>query len=157
MCLGVVGCGAENFAVVGVGFDEKRAVHLQKAKAVVVCANGAETPRLLLLSANKQFPNGLANSSGIVGKYLMFNSGGVVTGQFEHPLNDYKGYAVSRVLHDFYELDPQKVVVKLEVNNPDLSRVDEIGYVDLMPGGGHGTAGCSNVSWIELYATPRKR
>src|SRR5207244_3258560 len=49
------------------------------------------------------------NSSGIVGKYLMFNSGGVVTGQFEHPLNDYKGYAVSRVLHDFYELDPQKV------------------------------------------------
>src|SRR5258705_13624055 len=39
----------------------------------------------------------------------MFNSGGVVTGQFEHPLNDYKGYAVSRVLHDFYELDPQKV------------------------------------------------
>jgi hypothetical protein len=39
----------------------------------------------------------------------MLNSGGVVTGQFEHPLNDYKGFAVSRVLHDFYELDPQKV------------------------------------------------
>src|SRR5437762_13865262 len=48
-------------------FDEKRDVHGQKAKAVVVCANGAETPRLLLLSANKQFPNGLANSSGVVG------------------------------------------------------------------------------------------
>ena len=90
-------------------FDEKRNTHLQRAKAVVVCANGAETPRLLLLSANKQFPDGLANSSGIVGKYLMLNSGGVVTGQFEHPLNDYKGFAVSRVLHDFYELDPQKV------------------------------------------------
>src|ERR1700746_2087047 len=66
-------------------FDEKRNTHLQKAKAVVVCANGAETPRLLLLSANKQFPNGLANSSGIVGKYLMLNSGGVVTGLFENP------------------------------------------------------------------------
>jgi choline dehydrogenase-like flavoprotein len=90
-------------------FDEKRNTHLQKAKAVVVCANGAETPRLLLLSANKQFPDGLANSSGLVGKNLMFNSGGVVTGVYEHPLNDYKGYCVSRVLHDFYELDPQKV------------------------------------------------
>jgi choline dehydrogenase-like flavoprotein len=90
-------------------FDEKRNTHLQKAKAVVVCANGAETPRLLLLSANKQFPNGLANSSGLVGKYLMLNSGGTVTGLFEHPLNDYKGYCVSRVLHDFYELDPRKV------------------------------------------------
>ncbi len=90
-------------------FDEKRNIQLQKAKAVVVCANGAETPRLLLLSANKQFPNGLANSSGIVGKHLMLNSGALSVGVFEHPLNDYKGFAVSRVFHDFYELDPQKV------------------------------------------------
>ncbi|HXN25057.1 MAG TPA: GMC family oxidoreductase [Candidatus Dormibacteraeota bacterium] len=90
-------------------FDKQRNAHLQRAKAVVVCANGAETPRLLLLSANKQFPNGLANSSGLVGKYLMLNSYAEALGLFEHPLNDYKGYAVSRVLHDFYELDPQKV------------------------------------------------
>jgi choline dehydrogenase-like flavoprotein len=90
-------------------FDQKRNVHLQKAKAVVVCANGAETPRLLLLSANKQFPNGLANTSGLVGKYLMLNSGGISFGVFDQPLNDYKGFAVSRILHDFYELDPQKV------------------------------------------------
>jgi len=69
-------------------------------------------------------------------------------------------FVVSEVTFDdqrWFELDPEKVVVKLEVNNPDLSRVDEIGYVDLMPGGGHGTAGCTNVSWIEVYATPRKR
>ncbi len=90
-------------------FDEKRNVQFQKAKAVIVCANGAETPRLLLLSANKQFPNGLANSSGLVGKYLMLNSGGISLGVFDQPLNDYKGFAVSRILHDFYELDPQKV------------------------------------------------
>src|SRR5258708_33041869 len=96
---------ANGRAVGAVYFDEKRSTHLQKAKALVVCANGAETPRLLSLSANKQFPNGLANSSGIVGKNLMFNSGGVVTGQVEHALNDYKGYAVSRELDDFYELD----------------------------------------------------
>jgi choline dehydrogenase-like flavoprotein len=90
-------------------FDDKKNTHLQKAKAVILCANGAETPRLLLLSANKQFPNGLANSSGYVGKHLMLNSNSGVTAQFEHPLNDYKGVATSRVLHDFYELDPQKV------------------------------------------------
>jgi choline dehydrogenase-like flavoprotein len=90
-------------------FDKDKNPHLQKAKAVVLCANGAETPRLLLLSANKQFPNGLANSSGVVGKNLMLNSGAISVAQFEHPLNDYKGFAVSRILHDFYELDPQKV------------------------------------------------
>jgi choline dehydrogenase-like flavoprotein len=90
-------------------FDEQRNTHLQKAKAVIVAANGAETPRLLLLSASKQFPDGLANSSGLVGKYLMFNSNSRVEGVFEHPLNDYKGFAASRTIHDFYELDPQKV------------------------------------------------
>lgn len=90
-------------------FDERKNTHLQRAKAVVVSANGAETPRLLLNSANKEFPNGLANSSGLVGKYLMFNSNARCVGLFEHPLNDYKGFADSRVLHDFYELDAQKV------------------------------------------------
>jgi choline dehydrogenase-like flavoprotein len=100
---------ANGRATGAVYFDEKRNAQRQKAKAVVVCANGAETPRLLLLSANNQFPDGLANSSGMVGKHLMFNSGALSVGVFEHPLNDYKGFAVSRILHDFYELDPDKV------------------------------------------------
>lgn len=100
---------ARGRAVGALYFDEKRATHLQRAKAVIVSANGAETPRLLLLSANKQFPGGLANSSGIVGKNLMVNTNAIALGVFEHPLNDYKGFAVSRVLHDFYELDAQKV------------------------------------------------
>ncbi len=90
-------------------FDEQKNTHLQKARAVVISANGAETPRLLLLSANQQFPSGLANSSGLVGKYLMLNSAAIVFGLFDELLNEYKGFAVSRVLHDFYELDPQKV------------------------------------------------
>jgi len=100
---------ARGRAVGAVYFDEKKNVHLQKAKAVIVSANGAETPRLLLLSASKQFPNGLANSSGYVGKNLMLNSGGISLGLFDEQLNDYKGFAVSRILHDFYELDAQKV------------------------------------------------
>jgi choline dehydrogenase-like flavoprotein len=90
-------------------FDAQRNTQLQKAKSVIVCANGAETPRLLLLSANKQFPNGLANSSGVVGKNLMLNSGAISMAVFDEPLNDYKGFAVSRILHDFYELDAQKL------------------------------------------------
>ena len=69
-------------------------------------------------------------------------------------------FVVSEVTFEdqrWFELDPMKVVVLKEVGNPDLSRVDEVGFVDLMPGGGHGFAGCSNVSWIEVYANPRKR
>jgi choline dehydrogenase-like flavoprotein len=89
-------------------FDAKRNTHLQKAKAVLLCANGAETPRLLLLSVSNQFPSGLANSSGLVGKYLMLNTAANAFAVFDEPLNDYKGFCVSRIIHDFYELDPAK-------------------------------------------------
>lgn len=59
----------------------------------------------------------------------------------------------------WFKLDPDKVSTSVEVKNPDLSKVDEIGYVDLMPGGGHGFAGWVNVSVVELYAkaVPRAR
>ena len=33
----------------------------------------------------------------------------------------------------------------------DLSKVDEVGFVDLTPGSGHGFGGFSNVGWIEVY------
>jgi choline dehydrogenase-like flavoprotein len=80
----------------------------QKAKAVVLCANGAETPRLLLMSANARHPDGLANSSGFVGRNLMHNTHAGANAVFEHPLNDYKGVQVTRIIHDFYETDEKR-------------------------------------------------
>lgn len=78
----------------------------QRARAVVVCANGSETPRLLLQSASPGFPDGLANGSGVVGKNLMFNGYSSASALFEHPVNAYKSVPATRVIHDFYELDP---------------------------------------------------
>ncbi len=89
-------------------FDAAKKEHFQRAKAVVLCANGAESPRLLLLSKSNQFPNGLANSNGLVGKYLMFDTGAFSGGVFEHPLNEFKSIEVTRVLHDFYDADPKR-------------------------------------------------
>jgi len=79
----------------------------QRAKAIILAANGAETPRLLLMSKSNRFPNGLANSSGLVGKYLMFNTDPMCGGLFEHELNGYKSIEVTRILQDFYEVDPK--------------------------------------------------
>jgi choline dehydrogenase-like flavoprotein len=89
-------------------FDRQRRERFQRARAVVVCANGAETPRLLLMSANPRFPHGLANSSGLVGKYLMFNYNSRANGVFEHELNEHKSVQVTRVVHDFYNTDPKR-------------------------------------------------
>ena len=80
----------------------------QKARTVILSANGAETPRLLFLSESSRSPNGLANSSGIVGKYLMGNAHSVTQAAFEHPLNEFKSVQVTRIVHDFYENDPSR-------------------------------------------------
>jgi choline dehydrogenase-like flavoprotein len=89
-------------------FDDQKREIFQKAKVVVLSANGTETPRLLLLSSSTRFPNGLANSSGIVGKYLMSGNGGGATGLFEHPLNEYKGCVTGAAILDYVPNDTQK-------------------------------------------------
>jgi choline dehydrogenase-like flavoprotein len=89
-------------------FDLDKKEHFQPARAVVLSANGAETARLLLNSTSSRFPQGLANSSGLVGKHLMFNQGSGVQGIFEHELNEYKSVQVTRILHDFYDSDPKR-------------------------------------------------
>jgi choline dehydrogenase-like flavoprotein len=88
--------------------DKDGVEHAQKTKAVVLSANGAESSRLLLMSASSQHPDGLANSSGYVGRNLMYNQHALAIGVYEHPLNDYKGVQVSRVIHDFYEADEKR-------------------------------------------------
>ncbi len=52
-----------------------------EADTFVVAAQAVETSRLLLMSKNDEFPNGLANNSGNVGRNLVFSGGGVGSGQ----------------------------------------------------------------------------
>ncbi len=51
------------------------------ARAVVLAASGCETARIMLNSKSTQFPDGIANSSGLVGKYIMDTIGTGVLGQ----------------------------------------------------------------------------
>jgi choline dehydrogenase-like flavoprotein len=99
---------AQGRATGAIYFDANKREIFQRAKAVMVCANGAETARLLLLSKSKRFPQGLANSSGLVGTHLMWDTGALAMGLFEHPLNEYKGIQVTRVIHDYYKADPKR-------------------------------------------------
>lgn len=88
-------------------FDKDKKEVVQRAKAVVLCANGAETPRLLLMSKSNRFPDGLANSSGYVGKNFMFNGGATSNAEFAHEINGHKGPVVTRITHELFELDPK--------------------------------------------------
>jgi choline dehydrogenase-like flavoprotein len=55
--------------------------HHAAARVVVLAASACESVRILLNTKNAQFPNGLANSSGKVGRYLMDTVGSSVSGQ----------------------------------------------------------------------------
>jgi choline dehydrogenase-like flavoprotein len=88
-------------------WEEDGTMQAQRAKAVVLSANGAETPRLLFLSESERFPDGLGNSSGMVGRNLMFNGSSRAAGLFEHPINAHKSIPTTRVIHDWYSIDPK--------------------------------------------------
>jgi choline dehydrogenase-like flavoprotein len=89
-------------------FDADKREVFQKAKAVVLSANGSESARLLLLSKSSRFPDGLANSSGVVGKYLMVGGGAGANALFEHELNDYKGVISGAGIVDYVPSDPKR-------------------------------------------------
>jgi choline dehydrogenase-like flavoprotein len=89
-------------------FDANKREVFQRAKAVVLSANAGESARLLLMSKSARFPDGLANSNGIVGRYLMLGNGANASGLFEHPLNDYKGVVTGAGIVDYVASDPKR-------------------------------------------------
>jgi gluconate 2-dehydrogenase alpha chain len=83
----------------GVGYvDAHGARHEVSARVVVVAGGAWETPRLLLRSE-------VANSSGLVGRYLMYHFQTFVVGRFPFPLHGYRGRAVTHVHDDHMIID----------------------------------------------------
>jgi choline dehydrogenase-like flavoprotein len=74
------------------------------ARVVILAAHALETPRILMLSANATFPEGLANSSGMVGRNLMSHPTWQVFGTFDQPINAFKGMQMGHVMvQDYYQ------------------------------------------------------
>jgi choline dehydrogenase-like flavoprotein len=88
--------------------DENGAMRRQRAKLVAVAANSIETPRLLLLSASAMFPDGLANSSGHVGRNYMRHLTGSTFAQFDEPVNMFRGETMAGVIADEAPNDPDR-------------------------------------------------
>ena len=83
--------------------------HEVRARVVVVAANAVGTPRLLLMSAQKGHPDGLANANGLVGTHLMFHSWAFEDFWFEEPLEGFMGPEPG-VLYcqEFYDTKPSR-------------------------------------------------
>jgi choline dehydrogenase-like flavoprotein len=101
---------AKSGRVTGVSYlDANRNEYRVDAKLVVLAGHALETPRLLLLSENNSFPDGLVNSSGLVGKNFMSHPTWQVLGTFDEPINAYKGMQMGHVMvQDYYQPDSRK-------------------------------------------------
>jgi len=95
--------------VTGVSYiDREGREHFQRAKSVIVSGYAIETPRLLLNSACDGYEQGLANSSGVLGRYLMAQAGSVILGRFENLVRMYKAPPAHALTEEFYETDPRR-------------------------------------------------
>jgi len=84
----------------------------QRAKAVIVAGYAVETPRLLLNSTSAAFPDGLANTNGLVGLFLMALAGPVVWGRFPWLIRQYKAPPACALTEAFYETDRRNDFVR---------------------------------------------
>ncbi|HEX3347641.1 MAG TPA: GMC family oxidoreductase, partial [Acetobacteraceae bacterium] len=88
--------------------DASGAMQRQKARVVAVAGNSIESPRLLLNSASATFPDGLANSSGQVGRNYMRHLTGSVYATFEKPVHMYRGTTMAGIVRDEAAFNPSR-------------------------------------------------
>ena len=92
----------------GVHYLRRGRQRFQRARTVAVAGYSIETPRLLLNSASKRFPDGLCNNYDQVGRYLMVQGAPQTTGRFEQEIRMYKAPPPEVSTEQFYETDPTK-------------------------------------------------
>ena len=93
-------------------YDAEGKEHFQPAEMVIMACNGVGTPRILLNSRSAQFPDGLANRSGLVGRNLMFHPYALIRGYFDEPLDGFHGPGISIWSQEFYETDRNRGFVR---------------------------------------------
>jgi choline dehydrogenase-like flavoprotein len=104
--------GNDGMATGAIYYDENGVEQHQSANMVVVAANGIGTPRLLLNSTSNLFQDGIGNSSGLVGKNLMFHPYAAIEARFEEELDGIRGPTKGIWCHEFYETDPSRDFVR---------------------------------------------
>jgi len=89
-------------------FDAEGKEQRQAARIVCVAGNTIESPRLLLNSASAMFPDGLANSSGQVGRNYMRHVTGSVYAVFDKPVRMWRGTTMAGIIQDEARNDPTR-------------------------------------------------
>lgn len=159
--LKLYGPSSKEFLMTGAATDENNPVHLWTGMCTTPCAftlrdkgNFADLTGLARIKM-------LTKTSGFhkVNLIVKLADGTMLIGdQFEGSTADWLESDLAVGELRWRKLDPERVVTVGDwVSAPNLGKVDEIGFADLMPGSGHGQGGWSDVGFVEVYAKPVKR
>ena len=121
--------------VTGVVYADKAGNHHeQKARAVCVAGNSVETPRLLLNSASSKYPDGMANSSGQVGRNFMRHMSGTVYAIMPGRVNFERGTQMAGIVKDEARVRSQ-ARLRRRIRNGDVPGFGLAGIAtNLIPG-----------------------
>ncbi len=90
-------------------YDAKKEKQVQEASVVVLAAWAAQNPRIMLTSAAGKHANGLANSSGLLGKYMIAHFASNVSAMFDRDLQPYMGTIAGQYFsYDRYDKNSYK-------------------------------------------------
>ncbi|SHF74018.1 Choline dehydrogenase [Litoreibacter ascidiaceicola] len=89
-------------------FDKEGTLQTQMARVVCVAGNSFESPRILLNSASEMYPDGMANSSGQVGRNYMRHMTGSVYAVFDKPVKMWRGTTMAGIIQDESKHDPER-------------------------------------------------
>ena len=89
--------------------DAEGNLYEQEADVVILACGAVETARLMLLSTSARFPNGLGNTSDLVGRNVTFHEYSAAIGLFEDPIYAWAGGGyTSASSFQFYEHDESR-------------------------------------------------
>ncbi|CAN5132499.1 GMC family oxidoreductase [soil metagenome] len=110
-------------------YDDKGEEQFQPAELVIVACNGVGTPRLLLNSQSGRFPNGLANSTDLIGRNLMFHPYAYTYGYVDEEMDGNHGPTLCLWSQEFYETDKARDFVRgytFQINRGTASIIEAI-------------------------------
>src|SRR5260370_777484 len=110
-------------------YDAKKERQVQEASVVVLAAWSAQNPRIMLNSATDKHPKGLANASGLLGKYMMAHFSSGTWALFDEDVQNYRGTTGAQFMsYDRYDKTSQKgpfgsssIVLRSPPNTTDLA------------------------------------
>jgi len=159
--LKLYGPSAKEILIAGASNNESNPTHPWTGMCTTPCGVGLRDKARYVDLTGLSRIKWLTKMSGLhkIHPVVRLADGTLLVGDFaDGSIADWQEREFSLTGIQWFRLDSERgVTTGNAVPNPDLSKVDEVGFMDLMPGSGHGAGGWADVAKFEVYGKPVPR